>query len=152
MKKILASLALVAVVGLALLPAQADRPYVDRQTDPPPGYVAMVCSTWNNDSDPNGGYVAFNPPSGKYFHLVQVYADSTDAAQQFTIRFWESSTDSTSIYNGAITVDAGAGATGLLCSYPVQCAKVTFTSMGTSDDFTAIGYVKTPAGPVVDAD
>ena len=155
MKRILAALALMACVGLAFMPADADRIFdtqVGLLTDPSPGFAGVVCSTWNNDSDPNGGYVAFNPGTGKYFHLVQVYADSTDTAQQFTIRFWESSTDSTSIYNGAITVDVGAGQCGLLCSYPIQCAKVTFTSVGTSDDITAIGYLKTTAGPTVAAD
>lgn len=152
MKKILATLALVAAFGLALMPAQADRPYVETQTDPVPGYGAVVCSVWNNDSDPNGAYTSMNPGTGKYFHLVQVYGNAASEAQSFTIRFWETTTDSTSIYSGAITVDVASGAGGLLAEFPVQCAWLSFTGVATTDDITVMGYLKTTTGPTVVAD
>lgn len=160
MKKILATLAFAGVAALVVWsmvapPASADRisdVVVNRIKDPPNGYAAIVCSVWNNDSDPNGEYTSMNPGTGKYFHRVQIYANAMSAAQTFTIRFWESTTDSTSIYSGALIMDAINTEGGLIADFPIQCAWLSFTGIADTDDITVIGYLKTTTGPTVAAD
>ena len=160
MKKILATLALVGVASLVAWsliapPATADRIsdlVVDRIKDPPNGYAAIVCSVWNNDSDPDGEYTSMDPGTGKYFHRVQIYANAMSAGQTFTIRFWETTTDSTSIGGGAMVMDAINTEGGLIADFPIQCAWLTFTGVAATDDITVIGYLKTTTGPTVAAD
>lgn len=146
MKKFLLGAAVLGLAAWMIFGPVADAQRLDgtsvRQLwTPPQGYSALVCSTWNNDSDPDGGYIDLANKSGYFYHLIAVHEDSCSAPQQVTIRFWSSSTDSTTIYNGAITLDLAEAGTGWHY-FPVKCYKVTFTSVDNTDDITVVGYAR----------
>jgi len=149
-KKILMIRALAALVVwmIAGTPTDvgADRIFdvtVAEMKDPAEGYSTVVCSVWNNDSDPLGTacYSTFDAPAGYWFHMIVIEENVCNDAQAVTIRFWASSTDSTSIYDGTIEVDLLSGGTDQYI-YPVRCYKVSVIGISATEDLTMIGYAR----------
>lgn len=139
----LAALVTWMIAGTPMM-VSADRTFdttVDKLKDPAQGYSTVVCSVWDNSSYPDGEYTDLANVSGYWYHLIQVKADACNAAQAVAIRFWASSTDSTSIYDGTIEVDLASGEGGVR-SFPVRCYKVTLTGVAATDDVTMIGYAR----------
>jgi hypothetical protein len=146
MKKFLLGAAILGVAAWLIFSPATDAQRIDgvsvRQIwDSPRGYSTVVCSVWNNDSDPDGGYTTLANKTGYWYHLIQVQENAPGAAQAVTLRFWASATDSTSIYDGALTVDLVSGGSGLH-SFPVRCYKVSLTGVDATDDLSVIGYAR----------
>lgn len=145
-------LAALAVIGWALFgPAvkdtvaeRIDYVSVDGLNDAPRGYSdAIVCSSFVNNTNAHGAaeYQDVSAPTGKYFDYILAGGGIPGAAQVFTIRFWLTSTDSTSIYDGAITVNLPS-TTPDWVAFPVRCVKMSLTGVTATDDFYIIGFCK----------
>jgi hypothetical protein len=115
---------------------------VDKLKDSPQGYSSVVCSVWINDSDPLGTakYSTFDAPTGHYFHLIQIYSQDASAEQSIEVRFWASSTDSTTILAAVDTVWAAANAYQLEQAFPIKCYKMSVTGIAVTEDWKVIGY------------
>lgn len=147
MRKYMILIAVASLVALTACGAFAGHRVIgtDSGVDGPDAYSAYVDSIWWSSSNPAGaGYTTLNAPTGYRFKLIEIWSNKTLGAattdETFTVRFWTSSTDSTSFNDDASSIVLQEKAAPL--KFPVDCYKASFLSVGTSDSITARGYIK----------
>ena len=109
------------------------------------GFWGFVDSTWESSSNPSAEYTTVNAPTGKRFHYFEMWStklnDAATPAELFTISFWRSSTDSTSIVAQRTVRLHEQGKVAPLRFY-VDAFKASLTTVGTGDSLTVRGYYK----------
>ena len=110
------------------------------------GYATIVDSTWFKSANPAGAaaYTTVVSPTNQRIHEFWIWSDKVNQAassdEAFTVRFWTSSTDSTSITASALRIYLNPMAPPY--KFPVDCYKVSLTSVGTSDSVKAYAFCK----------
>ena len=154
MKTLLKGLLLAAVVvGVGLLlvsdyTGAQSRPFVEDNVTvlkaPTHGYSTVVDSSYINSAHPLGTacYSLVSAPTGYWFHLIEVYSQDATGDQAITVRFFDTSTDSTTIMAAPDTIQALASAAELEAAYPIKCVSMSITGIADTEDWKVIGYCK----------